>query len=154
MTQQARVGEAQILICYTGSNDAKRAVDTAPALLGPRHAIVLNVAPAMTFAEGRAATSSLVPGGAFEELNRPEALRRTEAGASRRLERLGARDPRPDYLAGIVDVADELDAAVIVIGSRSLSGAREFARGSLSHDVATHARHPVLIVPPLTEGAD
>jgi len=72
----------EILICYDGSNDAERAVDAAAALLGPRHAVVLNVAPAMTFAEGVAATSSLVPGGAFEDLNRADALGRAEAGAA------------------------------------------------------------------------
>jgi hypothetical protein len=58
----------QILICYDGSEDAERAVGTAAALLGPREAVVLTVAPAMTLAEGVAATSSLVPGGAFEDL--------------------------------------------------------------------------------------
>jgi Universal stress protein family len=52
----------RILICYDGSEDAERAVDTAAALLGPRGAVVLTAAPAMTFAEGVAATSSLVPG--------------------------------------------------------------------------------------------
>lgn len=48
---------------------------------------------------------------------------------------------------GIVEVADEIDAAVIVIGSRRLSGARELLAGSLSHEVAEHAGRPVLIVP-------
>jgi nucleotide-binding universal stress UspA family protein len=48
----------------------------------------------------------------------------------------------------VVDVADELDAAVIVIGSRGLKGAREALVGSLSHEVAEHAGRPVLIVPP------
>lgn len=86
----------EILICYDGSNDAERAIDAAAAFLGPRNAVVLNVAPAMTFAEGVAATSSLVP------------------------------------------------------GSRALHGFRGFARGSVSHDAATHARRPVLIVPPVT----
>jgi nucleotide-binding universal stress UspA family protein len=38
----------QILICYDGSEDAERAVGTAAALLGPREAVVLTVAPAMT----------------------------------------------------------------------------------------------------------
>jgi len=51
---------------------------------------------------------------------------------------------------GIVDVADELDVSVIVIGSRGLSGLRE--RGSVSHDVAMNARRPVLIVPPPARG--
>jgi nucleotide-binding universal stress UspA family protein len=49
---------------------------------------------------------------------------------------------------GIVDLADEIDAAVIVIGSRGLTGVRERLEGSVSHEVAEHARRPVLVVPP------
>jgi nucleotide-binding universal stress UspA family protein len=49
---------------------------------------------------------------------------------------------------GIVDVADELYAAVIVIGSRGLSGLKEILEGSLSHQLAEHAGRPVLVVPP------
>jgi nucleotide-binding universal stress UspA family protein len=154
----------QILICYDGSEDGERAVDTAAALLGPRDAVVLTVAPAMTFAEGVvpasslvpgvAATSSLVPGGAFEDLNRADALRRAEAGAAH-ARRAGLKAEARATVAstawqGIVDVADELDAAAIVIGSHGLGGFRELAHGSVSHDVATHARRPVLIVPPVT----
>ena len=142
----------QILICYDGSQDAERAVDTAAALLGPRDAVVLTVAPAMTFAEGVAATSSVVPGGAFEDVNRADALRRAEAGAAR-VRQAGLHAEARATIAsttwqGIVDVADELDAAVIVIGSRGLRGLHELASGSVSHDVAAHARRPVLIVPP------
>jgi len=144
----------QILICYDGSDDAERAVDTAAALLGPRDAVVLTVAPAMTFAESMAATSSVVPGGAFEDLNEADARRRAEAGAAL-ARRAGLHAEARATIAsttwqGIVDVADELDAAAIVIGSRGLAGLREFAQGSVSHDVATHARRPVLIVPPPT----
>jgi nucleotide-binding universal stress UspA family protein len=50
---------------------------------------------------------------------------------------------------GIVDTADEIDAAVIVLGSRGLKGAREAFEGSVSHQVAEEAGRPVLIVPPL-----
>ena len=75
--------QREILICYDGSDDAERAVDAAAVLLGSRHAVVLNVAPPMTFAEGMAATSSLVPGSAFEDLNRADALIRAKAGAAR-----------------------------------------------------------------------
>jgi nucleotide-binding universal stress UspA family protein len=144
----------QILICYDGSNEAKRAVDTAAALLGPRHAVVLNVAPAITFAEGMATTSALVPGSAFEGLSKADALLRAEAGAARaRRAGLDAEPrvtPASSTWKGIVDVADELDAEIIVIGSRGLSGFRELAHRSVSHDVAVHARQPVLIVPPVT----
>ena len=144
----------QILICYDGSNEAERAIDAAAALVGSRHAVVLTVAPAMTFAEGVAATSSVVPGNAFDDLNRADALRRAETGAVHA--RLAGFDAEPRATIasatwqGIVDVADELDATAIVIGSRGVGGLREFARGSVSHDVATHARRPVLIVPATT----
>ena len=50
-----------------------------------------------------------------------------------------------------LDVADEVDAAVIVIGSRGLTGAREWFDGSLSHQIAAHSGRPVLIVPPERE---
>ena len=155
--QRPGAEDAEILVCYDGSDDAKRAVDAAAALLGPRHAVVLNVAPANTHADGVAATSSLVPGGACEDRNTADALIRAEAGAAR-ARRAGldaearATSARTTW-QGIVEVADELEAAAIVIGSRGL-GAGELARGSLSHAVATHARRPVLIVPPLPDGAD
>ena len=144
--------DALILICYDGSNDSERAVDAAAALLGARRAVVLDVAPALTFAEGIAATSSLVPGTAFEDVNRADALRRAEAGAAYARRAGFDAEARatiaPTTWQGIVDIADELDAAAIVIGSRGLGGLRELTRGSVSHDVATHARRPVLIVPP------
>jgi len=146
-----------ILICYDGSAEAERAVDTAAALLAPREAVVLEVEPAIAFAESMAATVSPVPGGAFEALNRAEALRLAEVGAER-ARRAGLRAEARGEVAsttwqGIVDVADELDAAAIVIGSRGLHGLPELASGSVSHDVATHARRPVLIVPPTRSSA-
>ena len=146
--------DAEILLCYDGSSDSERAIDAAAALFGARRACVLNVAPPFTFAEGLAATTSLVPGTAFEDVNNADAVRQAEAGAAR------ARDAGLEAVAratigsttwrGIVDVADELDVSVIVIGSRGLSGLRE--RGSVSHDVARNARRPVLIVPPPARG--
>ena len=144
----------QILICYDGSEEAERAIDMAAALLGPRAAVVLTVAPATTFAEGVAATSSLVPGGAFEDLNRAEALRRAGAGAVR-ARRAGLDAEARATIAsttwqGIVDVADEIGASVIIIGSREAGRFRKFPAGSISHDLARHARRPVLIVPPAT----
>jgi nucleotide-binding universal stress UspA family protein len=143
---------APILICYDGSANAERAVDVAAALLGPRRAVVLTVAPPLTLAEAAAATSSVVPGGAFEDLNKADALQRARAGVSYALGAGLEAQPRVAIASttwrGIVDVADELDAGVIVIGSRGLTGVRELARGSVSHGVTTHARRPVLIVPP------
>lgn len=146
-----------ILIAYDGSNDSERAVDAAALLFGSRPAVVLNVAPSMTFAESMVATSAVVPGNAFEDLNKADALLRAEAGAARARRAGLDAEPRATIASttwqGIVDVADELDAVAIVIGSQGLSGLREFAQGSVSHDVATHAGRPVLIVPPVHASA-
>jgi Universal stress protein family len=49
---------------------------------------------------------------------------------------------------GVVAVADDLDASVIVVGSRGLSGAREVLERSLSHDLARRAWRRLPIVPP------
>jgi nucleotide-binding universal stress UspA family protein len=48
----------------------------------------------------------------------------------------------------IVDVADDIDAAAIVMGTRALASARELFEGSVSHDVIRHAGRPVVVVPP------
>jgi nucleotide-binding universal stress UspA family protein len=141
-----------ILICYDDSPDAARAIEAAAALLGPRRAVVVDVLPWMTPAESLAATSSLVRGNDFEALNRAEARRIASRGAEI-ARSAGFHAERRGELAsstweGIVDVADELDAAMIVIGSRGLTGVKKIFDASLSQQVAEHAGRPVLIVPP------
>ena len=141
-----------ILICFDGSPGAARAIEAAATLLGSRHAVVLDVAPPITAAESMATLSPVVPGTAFEQLNTTEASQVAARGAD--LARAAGFDAEargalgaPTW-EGVVDVADELDAAAIVIGSRGLRGVREILDGSLSHQVAENAGRPVLIVPP------
>ena len=47
------VNEGGILICYDGSSSARRGIDEAAKLLGPRRAVVLDVGPPLTAAEHR-----------------------------------------------------------------------------------------------------
>jgi nucleotide-binding universal stress UspA family protein len=146
------VNDAPVLICYDGSADAARAIEAAATLLGTRSAVVLDVAPPITAAESVATISPVVPGAAFEEMNTADAGRVAARGAE--LARSSGFDAEARAALGaptweaVVDVADELDAAVIVIGSRGLNGMREALVGSLSHEVAEHAGRPLLIVPP------
>jgi len=151
------MNQAPILICYDGSDDAQRPIDVAADLLGPRRAIVLDVGPVLTTAESLAAvTSPVMPGAAYEDLNEDDARQRARAGAEHARHAGFDADARAELAEptweSIVDVADEIDAAVIVIGSRGLSGLKEIAEGSLSHEVAEHAGRPVLIAPPPHRG--
>jgi nucleotide-binding universal stress UspA family protein len=144
--------DAPILFCYDGSTHSDRAIEAAGALLGQRRAVVADVGPMLTAAESVAAISSVVPSNAFEDLNLDSALERARAGTARAREAGFDAEPRAvleePFWKGIVDLADEIDAAVIVIGSRGLKGIHERFEGSVSHEVAEHAGRPVLIVPP------
>jgi len=141
-----------IVICYDGSPGAARAIEAAATLLGPRRSVVVDVAPPITAAESVATISAVVPAAAFEQANTADASHVAAQGAQ--LARASGFDAEARAITGtptweaVIDVANELGAAAIVIGSRGLSGMREFFEGSLSHDVAEHAGRPVLIVPP------
>jgi nucleotide-binding universal stress UspA family protein len=145
------MNERPILICYDDSGEARRAIDSAAALLGKRHAVVLDVGPPLTAAESFAMISPVVPGAAFEDLNTDDALGRARVGVELAGKAGFEAEARATLAAptweGIVDVADEIDAAVIVLGSRRLKGLRALAEDSVSHDVAERAGRPVLIVP-------
>jgi nucleotide-binding universal stress UspA family protein len=141
-----------ILICYDGSPGAARAIEAAATLLGPRRAVVLDVAPPITPVESVATIGTLVPGASFEQLNTADAAQVAARGAELARSWGFEAEARGTFGAPtweeVVDVADELGASVVVIGSRGLRGMRETLEGSLSHQVAEHAGRPVLIVPP------
>ena len=144
--------DVPILICYDGSDDSDHAIEAAAVVLGPRNAIVLDVGAPLTTAESLAMLSPVVPGAAFEDLNTADALDRARVGADHARRAGFTAEARAELGAptweSIVDVADEIDASVIVLGTRALKGAQELFEGSVSHQVAEHAGRPVLIVPP------
>jgi nucleotide-binding universal stress UspA family protein len=142
--------DAPILICYDDSNGARHAIDGAAALLPDRRVVVVDVAPPLSVDEGYdllgAAMSSV------SRLTRDQALSVAEAGAAVARAAGLAAEARADVAMstweGIVEVADDIGATAIVIGSRGLKGLRQFFGGSVARDVATHAGRPVMIVPP------
>jgi nucleotide-binding universal stress UspA family protein len=48
----------------------------------------------------------------------------------------------------ILDIADREDAAVVVVGSRGLSGVKSLLLGSVSGAIANNSERPVLVVHP------
>jgi nucleotide-binding universal stress UspA family protein len=148
------MNDAPILICYDGSEQAKRAIAVAAEILGPHPAVVLDVAPLYTPAESYAVAASAASAVEFEHAHDVEGLARATEGADLARAAGFTATPRSAVAAptweGILEVADELDVSAIVIGSHGLTGVREFVEGSVSHDVAKHSSRPVLVVPPQT----
>jgi len=144
-----------ILICYDGSQSAEHSFHAAAALLAGRKAIVADIGPVLTGAEGYAAVTPGINIAWLEQENLAGALQRAEQGAELARRAGFDAEARAELSAptweGIVDLANEIEAAVIVIGSRGLTGVRERLEGSVSHQVAEHSRRPVLIVTPPDE---
>jgi nucleotide-binding universal stress UspA family protein len=141
-----------ILFCYDGSEEAKRSMESAANLLTMRDAVVVDVGSFLTGAESLAALSPGVDVPALEQLNRDAALERAEDGVAY-ARRFGFDAQARDVLAdpaweGILELADDVDASVIVIGSRGLHGAKELIEHSFSRALTEHASRPVLVVPP------
>jgi nucleotide-binding universal stress UspA family protein len=138
-----------VLICYDGSDSAAHSFGVAAELLSERTAVVVDVGPVVTGAENL----GVLPGSGVATIQK-EYLEAASEGASRgaELARQAGFDAEPrgelacETWDGIRDVANDLDAAVIVIGSRGLRGVRELFE-SVSREVVEHSGRPVLIVP-------
>lgn len=144
-----------ILIAYDGSDNARAAVACAGRLFPGRKAVVLTVW------EPVAMTAAMAPAGIMMPIAQAgvedEAIRQAMTDLSRQGAELAREagldaDPRCDVDTAaiwgtIVDVADELDAEVIVTGSRGLGGVRSLLLGSTSTRILHHAKRPVLVVP-------
>ena len=141
-----------ILICYDGSAGAKRAIQTAAALFPGREATVLH---AWRPIAGIASAYAILPVAAYDENEVRRAAVRvaaqgatiaSAAGLKATAEAAEAR-LESDWQA-ILRAADRMDAAVIVLGARGLTGFRSLVLGSVSHAVAQHSHRPVLVIPP------
>jgi len=144
-----------ILIAYDGSDDAKAAIAFAGEMFAGRAAVVLTVWErlAMTTARATAGLIMTIDNSAVEDEALGKAM--TEiAGQGAELAREAGLDatPRcePDSTAvwsTIVDVAEELEAKLIVTGTRGMGGVKSLLLGSTSDRVLHHAHRPVLVVP-------
>jgi nucleotide-binding universal stress UspA family protein len=140
-----------LILCYDGSEDAEHAVEYAGKLFTGGHALILTVwqSPADANVVGWSA------GGLdFAELERAaaeEAGRVAEDGA--RIAREAGLEAEPAAVEAngpvwktIVETAGRHRSALVVVGSRGLTGIRSILLGSVSSAVVRHADQPILVV--------
>jgi nucleotide-binding universal stress UspA family protein len=150
----------KILVSYDGSADAQAAIECVAQLMPGATATVLMVWE--PFIETVARTGSLggsfaMAGGTIQYDKVDEAAEKAaNAGAAEGAERAIAAgllaSPRAESLRGdvaatILEVAAEIEADVVVMGTRGRSAVKSFLLGSVSHEVVQHADRPVLVAP-------
>lgn len=150
-----------ILIAFDGSDDARSAVEYAARHLKPEPTVIMTVwEPLLTQITWAPLATAIpvtaeAPGDKYEEEKQAEQLagKGAEIALAAGLTEVTTRAERGGgpVWAAIVDVADELNASLVVTGSRGLAGARSVILGSVSTRVLHHAHRPVLVVPPPEE---
>jgi nucleotide-binding universal stress UspA family protein len=151
-----------ILLSYDGSDDAQAAIDTTARLMPGAQATVLTVWE--TFVDAMTRGGGLGMGfGAYvgfddadveanDQTNRDAALAQAAEGAKRAtaagLVATPRCETRHDTVATtVLAVAAEVEADLVVLGTRGRTGVTSLLLGSVSHAVLQHADRAVLVVP-------
>ena len=143
------------LLCFCGSNDARRAIGDAADLLAPRPAVVLTVWEAARDLTALDPVGDAVGrlSGIYAELDTAGLqAARDLAQRGAQLARQAGFEARTRVECGsvwqtIAAIAAEEDAAVVVVGARGRSRTAAVL-GRVSARVSRHAGRPVLVVPP------
>ncbi len=143
-----------VLFCYDGSDGSRTALGAAVELIKPADAVVLVVWTPAAVQLARAG-SFLVAVPNEGEIDEQEARIAQQladdgaAGARRRGYNATARiaQAKESVARTIDEVAQEIDAGLVVCGQRGRGAIGSALLGSVSHALAAHAKRPVLIAP-------
>ena len=143
-----------VLFCYDGSDGSKTALTAAAELIKPADAVILVVWTPAVVQLARAGSFVVdVPNeGEIDEQEAARARQLAEEGAA------GARRRGYDAIARMAEatesvvrtideIAQEIDAGLIVCGQRGRGPVGSALLGSVSHALAAHTKRPVLIAP-------
>ncbi len=144
-----------VLICYDGSPSAKQAIAVAKATLAVNDRLILlhiweSPVPVDSFSEAGIKAAPVI-----------QELQRLAIERARTIAHEGAEFARSEGLAvevrlesdkasawqTILEVAEETDAKLIVLGTRGRTAVQSGALGSVSGTVVHHSSRPVLVVP-------
>jgi nucleotide-binding universal stress UspA family protein len=143
-----------VLFCYDGSDGSRTALTAAAEWIKPADAVVLTVwTPAAILLARAGSFIVAIPNeGEVDEQEAASAQQVAEEGAAgarrrgynatARVAQAGESVPKT-----IDEVAEDLDAGLIVCGQRGRGAVHSALLGSVSHALAAHTKRPVLIAP-------
>jgi nucleotide-binding universal stress UspA family protein len=153
MTSERLTGP--VLFCFDGSDGSRGALKAAGDLIErPVDAVVITVWETIATRlalSGAFAVGSATGGADLDAEEESFARSVAEEGALRAAEHgYNATPVTKESFDGIakaiLEVADSISARLIVCGQRGRGVLRTALLGSVSHSLASHARHPILIV--------
>jgi nucleotide-binding universal stress UspA family protein len=143
-----------VLFCYDGSEGSKTALRAAAERIKPADAVVLTVwtPAAVQLARAGSFIVAIPNEGEVDEEQAASAQKIAEEGAA------GARMRGYNAVARVAladesvartidEVAEEVDAGLVVCGQRGRGAIGSALLGSVSHALAAHTKRPVLIAP-------
>lgn len=145
-----------VLICYDGSPSARRALSVAASSLDGAPMVLLNIwnPPHRVLADSFGVSES-DQGPTYQQLEDLATRRAAEILADGENEAEVRGLPvttrqecnRSSVWKTILDVADEVDASLIVAGTHGATAVESGLLGSVSNALVHHAHRPVLLVP-------
>lgn len=145
-----------VLACYDGSQGSHQALRSGGLVVGRRKVVVLTIWQPIAAQLARIGSFGPITGFDGEEQVDLQEQRAAAAAAdegAQRASELGfdatsrVEETRSAVWEAIVGVADDIDAVLILCGSRGRSSMETALLGSTSHGVLHHAHRPVLIAP-------
>jgi len=144
-----------VLLCADGSHHALAALASGAALLAPGTPLLIVTVmaePDPTLVTGSGMAGGVMSPEAFDQLEVDAAQDATaitdEVRAALGLPEVDARVLRGEPASAICSLAEELDAAAIVIGSRGHGGIKRAVFGSVSDHVLRNAPCTVIVTGP------
>jgi len=144
-----------VLFCYDGSEDSRAAMAAAGELIA-------RPVPAVALTVWQTAAALLAQAGGFAvgfgderqfDVDEAKLAWQTAEEAAARGREVGyettprVEEAREGAARAIIEVADELDARLVVCGRRGRGIVKSTLLGSVSQAVLSHSARPVLIVP-------
>lgn len=144
-----------LLIAYDGSDTSRHALERAAALFPGAKAVIATVWEPTPVLSAPGALGTIDPLDIESQERVDKAVSNTAqrvvdegaeiAGAAGLVAEGRVTEDAPTW-HGIVSLADEVDADVVVVGSRGHGGLRSALLGSVSQGVVHHAHLPVMVI--------